>query len=89
MKKIDYILMGIWVVFSVWILISSYKQSEIRIREHFDLRFDSLIVIKRAVPKLLYDRTKDECVLVYPDTMFYVKPESIYGIKNEANNYSK
>lgn len=56
------------------------RASEIRIRQHFDWRFDSLAVFYRQIPATLYDGN-GKCVLVYPDSILYKKVDGYIGVR--------
>ena len=64
----------------LFIITQTTKNSERRIREHFNWRFDSLEAYHTRLPATVYDRVNDKCLLVYPDTVIYISPiSSIYG----------
>ena len=59
---------------TIWLVIinNQTRQSERRIREHFNWRFDSLAVFYKQIPATLYDGN-GRCVLVYPDSVLYMR----------------
>ena len=47
--------------------------SQGKVINHFNQKFDSLAIVYKQVPATLYDNANKKCVLVYPDSVLYVR----------------
>lgn len=56
--------------FLVWNRLNAVESSVIK---NFNYRFDSLARVYKQVPATLYDNVNKKCVLVYPDSVLYVR----------------
>jgi len=49
------------------------RQNKREVIKHFNQKFDSLAIVYKQVPATLYDNANKKCVLVYPDSVLYVR----------------
>ena len=69
-EVVFHLVVAIFVI--IWIVLIS-NQTKREVIEHFDQKFDSLATVYRQVPATLYDNANKKCVLVYPDSVLYVR----------------
>ena len=62
------------IVFTINIIL---ERSIKDIIKHFDQKFDSLATVYKQQPAVLYDNANKKCVLVYPDSVVYVRVEGV------------